>query len=312
MTTPKEEPKDDEALIPAAERSSSSEVMDRLFDRLRRVLLPGIDGGRVRIAIALILVVGASALFWASRDYGVIAPDWDGQVRGIAYSPSHLFTETRHEWTSARTDRPRHGATSQLTGHIRTYTVDTAWTACRRSRARYGMTVSLGIWIGPDLEENEKEIDWASPPRCANRRTIDRVFVGNEAILRGDVTPDQLNAYIKRVRAASAQPHQGHDGRAMVDLAAVCRRSARMSMSSPCICFPIGKAVDRRCRCDFLQRAYDDVQEEFPDKPIIIGEAGWPSEGRTQSATPNPRSPTRPISSAISCSSRWRRATTTT
>src|SRR5581483_5478220 len=32
----------------------------------------------------------------------------------------------------------------------------------------------------------------------------------------------------------------------------------------------------------FLQRAYDDVQREFPDKPLVIGEAGWPSEGRTK------------------------------
>ena len=31
---------------------------------------------------------------------------------------------------------------------------------------------------------------------------IDRVFVGNEAILFGFVTPDQLNGYIKRVRDA--------------------------------------------------------------------------------------------------------------
>ena len=67
--------------------------MERLFHRLRRLIPPGIDGGRARIAIALFLVVGASALFWASRDYGVIAPEWDGQVRGIAYSPSHVFNK---------------------------------------------------------------------------------------------------------------------------------------------------------------------------------------------------------------------------
>ena len=67
---------------------------------------------------------------------------------------------------------------------------------------RYGMTVSLGIWIGPDLEANKTEIDKAIKVALANRRVIDRVFVGNEAILRGDVTPDQLNGYIREVRAA--------------------------------------------------------------------------------------------------------------
>ena len=42
-----------------------------MFERFRRVLPEGERGGTVRIAIALILVVSASALFWASRDYGV-------------------------------------------------------------------------------------------------------------------------------------------------------------------------------------------------------------------------------------------------
>ena len=30
----------------------------------------------------------------------VIAPNWDGFVRGISYTPSHNFTEKDHEWTS--------------------------------------------------------------------------------------------------------------------------------------------------------------------------------------------------------------------
>ena len=49
---------------------------------------------RAFLALALVLVVGGSALFWASRDYTVSAPEWDGQVRGIAYNPSRLFAES--------------------------------------------------------------------------------------------------------------------------------------------------------------------------------------------------------------------------
>ena len=67
---------------------------------------------------------------------------------------------------------------------------------------RYGIAVSLGVWIGNDLQKNEKEIDTAIRVALANRRTVDRVFVGNEAILRDDVTANQLNNYIRRVREA--------------------------------------------------------------------------------------------------------------
>ena len=127
------------------------------------------------------MVVGASVLFWASRDYTVVAPDWDGQVRGIAYNPSHLFSPTRQTSMSRRS---RSTATwpsfPQITGHIRTYTVDGGMDKVPEIARRYGMTVSLGIWIGPDLDKNEQEIELGIKTALANRRIIDRVIVGNE------------------------------------------------------------------------------------------------------------------------------------
>src|SRR5689334_688982 len=85
----------------------------------RRVL----SKGYVRIALALLLVVGASVLFWASQDYTVIAPDWDGQVRGIAYDPSHLFTKKDHEWTTPEQIDRDLSQIAKITARIRTYTV---------------------------------------------------------------------------------------------------------------------------------------------------------------------------------------------
>ncbi len=161
-----------------------------------------IGGGKFRIALALALVVSASVLFWASRDYSVVAPDWDGQVRGIAYSPSHVFSLRDHDHiTPEQIDRDM-AQLSLLTGRIRTYTVAGGMEKVPEIARRYGLTVSLGCWISADLDQNETELTLCIKTALANRRVIDRVFVGNEAILFGFVTPDQLNAYIKRVRDA--------------------------------------------------------------------------------------------------------------
>ena len=78
---------------------------------------------------------------------------------------------------------------------------------------RYGMTVSLGIWISPDMEKNEQQIELGIRTALANRRTIDRVIVGNETQLFGYVSPDQLNSYIQRVREAL---NQRRDGRGQI------------------------------------------------------------------------------------------------
>jgi len=169
-----------------------------MVSRLRRLA----SGGAVRIAIALALVIGASALFWASRDYAVIAPDWDGQVRGISYTPSHLFTRKDHEWTSPEQIDRDMAQISQITGHIRTYTVSNGLDRVPEIARRHGLTVTLGIAIGPDLDLNEKEVEKGIHVALANRRVIDRVIVGNEAIQFSYVSVDQLNDYIKRVRDA--------------------------------------------------------------------------------------------------------------
>ena len=238
-----------------------------------------ISGGNIRIALALLLVVGASVLFWASQDYVVIAPDWDGQVRGITYNPSHLFTKKdREEISPERIDRDL-AQISRITGRIRTYTVSSGLDRVPEIARRYGLTVSLGLWIGPDLELNEKEIATGIRVALANRRTVDRIFVGNEALLFGYVDSDQLNDYIRRVRAAlpnrikvsTAEPWSqwllnpeiGQD----VDFITIHL-------------LPYWEGVPVHRSLDSLQRFYADVQEEFPDKPIVIGEAGWPSAGR--------------------------------
>ena len=240
-----------------------------------------VPGGTLRIAIALVLVVGASALFWASRDYAVIAPDWDGQVRGIAYDPSHLFTlHQMKNVTPERIDRDM-AQLSQLTAHVRTYTVAHGMDRVPEIARRYGMTVSLGIWIGPDLEANRAEVDKAIKVALANRRVIDRIFVGNEAILRGDVTPGQLNGYISEVRDAlpnrikvtTAEPWSTwllnpELGR-YVDVIAIHL-------------LPYWEGISVHDALVFDQHAMGHVRKEFPDKPIIIGETGWPSEGRTR------------------------------
>ena len=254
-----------------------------MLNRLRQAFARRIGGGTLRIAIALCLVVSASALFWASRDFTLVAPDWDGLVRGVTYYPSHTFNDHDLKHISPERIDTDLRQLSRITGHIRTYTVNYGLDKVPEIARRYGLTVSLGIWIGADLEKNEKEIDKALKAVLANRRVIDRVIVGNESIQFGNVSSEQLNAYIKRVRDA---------------LPARIKVTTAETWATWLLHPEIGKYCDVitvhllpywegtsvRQATGFVERHYDMVQEEFPDKPIVIGETGWPSEGRTRGA----------------------------
>ncbi len=227
------------------------------------------------------MVVGATALFWASRDYAVVAPDWDGQVRGIAYNPSHLFhARDQLHITPEQIDRDLRQL-SRVTGHIRTYTVDGGMDKVPEIARRYGMTVSLGIWISPDLVKNDQQIDLAIKTALANRRVIDRVIVGNETQLFGFVSEEQLDAYLDRVRAAlparikvtTAEPWS-----TWIVIPEVAKHVDIIFVHL----LPYWEQTHISAAMRFIGKHFDLMQETFPGKPVIIGEAGWPSEGHTR------------------------------
>ena len=254
-----------------------------MFELLVGRLRSRLSGGTLRIAVALFLVVGASALFWASRDYTVVAPDWDGLVRGVTYNPSHIFTERESKQVSPERINADMAQLSRITGHIRTYTVSGGLDKVPEIARRYGLTVSLGIWIGADLDKNEHEIDTALKVVLANRRVIDRVIVGNESIQFGNVSADQLNGYIKRVRDALPARIKVTTAETWASWLLHPEISENVDVVFVHI-LPYWEGTDVRNAVARVQHEYDDMQNEFPDKPIVIGEVGWPSEGRTKNA----------------------------
>ena len=251
------------------------------FLALARRLRAGLpfSGGQLRIAIALILVVCASTLFWISRDRAVTAPDWDGQVRGVAYNPSHLFTERQLNNVSIEQIDRDLAQLSRLTGHIRTYTVAGGMDKVPQVARRYGMTVSLGIWISPDLAQNDKDIELGIRTAQANRRNVDRVIVGNESQLFGYVTPDQLNVYIKRVRAALPARIKITTAETWSTWLLTPEVAKNVDVLFVHL-LPYWENADIRGAIKSTDNWYQAVEKAFPDKPIVIGEAGWPSEGR--------------------------------
>jgi exo-beta-1,3-glucanase (GH17 family)/cellulose synthase/poly-beta-1,6-N-acetylglucosamine synthase-like glycosyltransferase len=240
-----------------------------------------LGGGTLRIAIALVMVVGASALFWISRDYTVSAPEWDGQLRGIAYTPSHLFSERQAKNIPPERIAADLAQLSKLTGRIRTYTVANGMEKVPEIARHYGMSVSLGIWIDADRERSEKEFQLGIRTALANRRTIDRVIVGNETQLRGDVSPDQLNDYLRRARTALP-------ARIKVTTAepwATWMLTPEIGQYVDLIfvhLLPYWENVDIRGALKTETGFFNHIQAEFPDKQIVVGEAGWPSDGRTR------------------------------
>ena len=63
-----------------------------------------------------------------------------------------------------------------------------------------GLNTMVGVWLGDDHAKNEEEL--ANGIEVANAGYADILAIGNEVLLREDLTEDQLIDYINRAKAA--------------------------------------------------------------------------------------------------------------
>ncbi len=242
---------------------------------------------KMRILIALLLVSLGSVALWAAFDRPLDAPDWKGQFKGIAYSPSHLYTESdKDERVTDAMLRDDLEKLSKVTKRVRTYTVGYNQDRVPYIAKEMGMKVSLGLWLSSDEAANDAEIAKGIKAINDNPQVIDRVFVGNEAIgVRGELTPEQVAGYIKRVKRAvtnkrievgTAEVWPTWTERAGMDKVAQAADFVGIHV------LPYWDGIEASKAIDYLNTSFALVQNKYPGKKVVLGETGWPSEGRVK------------------------------
>src|SRR6185436_207769 len=150
------------------------------------------------VNLALALVSLATLVLWFSMDWQVDAPDWQGKAYGFSYNPSALYTREQGEVDDVPRDRIKQDLArlAKIGSHVRTYAVSRGLDQVPCVAAKAGLKgVGLGIWLGPDRTLNDQEISTALKAIRDCPGIVDRVFVGNEAVLRGDLTVDDVTSY---------------------------------------------------------------------------------------------------------------------
>jgi exo-beta-1,3-glucanase (GH17 family) len=173
---------------------------------------------------------------------------------------------------------------------VRTYSAGENLEAVPQRAGKYGLKVWHSAWLNDNDKENLEQINLLIDHANRYADTVERVIVGNEVLLRKDLTVTQLRAYIRQVKLRVRQP---------VTYADVWEFWLRNPSLADDVDFvtvhilpywedePIG--LDRRERDGtrsiekHLVDIYHKVQARFPGKKIVIGETGWPSDGRMRS-----------------------------
>ncbi|MFO1435686.1 MAG: glycosyl hydrolase family 17 protein [Gammaproteobacteria bacterium] len=162
---------------------------------------------------------------------------------------------------------------------IRTYSSTHGMEAVPDVARAHGLRILLGIWIGNDAASNDAEINAALATARVNADIVDGIIVGNEVLLRHEQTPETLRAYIERVRAATKIAVT------YADVWEFWRRNPSLSNAVDFITIHIlpyweDEPVAVEEALQHVRDIHAQMQSAFPDKRLLIGETGWPTQGR--------------------------------
>jgi len=138
-----------------------------------------------------------------------------------------------------------------------------------------GLKTLVGAWLDDDLENNEKEIN--NLIEVAKQGYADIVAVGNEVLLREDLTEEQLVEYINRVKAALPDIEVGY-----VD--AYYEFEVHPNVTDACDvilanCYPFWEGCKLEYSILYMKDMYRRATKIGNGKRVIITETGWPNEG---------------------------------
>ncbi len=164
---------------------------------------------------------------------------------------------------------------------VRTYTSLGGMEVVPALAAKHGLTLTHSAWIGREAARNNQEVDALIDTANHYPEAVKRVIVGNEVLLRQDLKPDELIAYIDRVRHAVKQPVS------YADVWAFWLKYPQVAEHVDYITIHIlpyweDEPVSVEHAQQHLLANIDRIKQAFPGKPILVGETGWPTEGRSR------------------------------
>jgi exo-beta-1,3-glucanase (GH17 family) len=265
----------------------------------------------LRTPLALLVVslaaIGATWWWMATPINLSRAPiDPDAKLLCVSYAPfrgaqTPLVSTTRIAPEQIAQDLAQ---LAKISDCVRTYSIENGLDQVPGLAAKVGLKVMQGIWLGSDRFKNLAQISTVIGLTKQYPDVISSVVVGNEVLLRGEMTTADLAAIIRSVRSQVTVPVTYADvweywlrNREIYDAVDFVTIHILPYWED----FPI-RARYAASHVDAIRR---QVAVAFPGKEILIGETGWPSEGRMRAgALPSRTNQARVVSEILAMAKR--------
>lgn len=169
-------------------------------------------------------------------------------------------------------------ALSQLTSCVRTYSVSQGLDYVPKAAQKLGMKVILGAWIGWVDSQNRAELQLAVQQANQYADTVRMVVVGNEVLLRGEQTEATLRGYLQWAKTQTKVPLTYADVWEYW-LKHPTLEDAVDHVTVHILPYWEDKPVSIEQAVAHTASVMGHLGTVFK-KPLLIGETGWPSQGR--------------------------------
>ena len=198
----------------------------------------------------------------------------EAKIHGLSFSP---YTEGQGPGTIVGEEqiRERLAVIEPFVRWIRTFSCTDGHELIPAIAHEKGLKTLVGVWLDDDKEHNDLELENAI--RVAKDGHVDILGVGNEVLLRGDLTEDELLDYIARAKEALPDVEVGY-----VD--AYFEFAAHPRITDACDvllanCYPFWEGCPAEYALLYMKEMYRKAVEVAGGKRVIISETGWPNIG---------------------------------
>jgi glucan 1,3-beta-glucosidase len=196
-------------------------------------------------------------------------------VHGLCFSP-YLEGQAPGSIVSEAQIRARLEIIRPYTRWIRSFSCTEGHQHTPRIGHELGLKTLVGAWLGTNHEDNEREFEGAID--VARSGHADILAIGNEVLLREDLSEDALLNYIHRAKQAVPDVPVGY-----VDAYYLFEKHPRVTAACDVLmtnCYPFWEGCPLDQAIAYMQSMYQRTLTVAGGKRVLISETGWPNTGQ--------------------------------